>query len=184
MDTDGRDFKVKKCIIEDFSLNKKMKNDENSEKEKFEKKLDAEEKISQDLLKIIRFRQVTEYLSHKNWNACCEFLLHDPKKTLSENIFKIKKIKILILFFQTFGAYMCIFKLKVQNKIWLADTINLKKTLIFLVVRAIHRAIFLYRLNIFKSRNSDTADRHLFRNIIINPQLLNAICSSGNRFGI
>ena len=100
LDTDRRDFKVEKYIIKDFLLDKKMKNnDENGEKEEFKKKLDAEKKVSQDLLRIIRFRQITEYFSHENWNACCEFLLYNPEKTLSENIFKIKEIKISVLFF-------------------------------------------------------------------------------------
>ena len=67
LDTDGRDFKIKKYIIKDFLLDKKIKNnDEDGEEKKFEKELDAEEKVSQDLLEIIRFRQVTEHFSYKN----------------------------------------------------------------------------------------------------------------------
>jgi hypothetical protein len=170
LDTDGRDFKVEKCIVEDFSLDKKMKDDdEDGEEEEFGKELDAEEKVSQDLLGIIRSRQVTEHLSHENWNACCEFLLHDPEGTSPEDTFKIKGIKTPVLPFQAFGAYMCIFKLEVQSGVWLADTMGLGKTLMFLVVRAIHRAILLCRLDILKSRDSDTADRYLLRGTTADP---------------
>ena len=67
LDTDGRDFKVEKYIIKDFLLDKKIKDDdENGEKKKFKKKFNAKKKVSQDLLGIIRSRQITEYFSHKN----------------------------------------------------------------------------------------------------------------------
>ena len=62
LNTDEHDFK-----IENFSLNKKKKNnDEEGEEEEFEKEFYAEKKVSQNLFKIIRFRQVTEHFSHEN----------------------------------------------------------------------------------------------------------------------
>lgn len=86
--------------------------------------------------------------------------------------------------FQAFGAYMCTVKLAVQNGVWLADTMGLGKILIFLVIRAIYRALLLCWKDILTYRVNKLDGRYLNRGTVDSPQIANAVCPSGNQFGI
>ena len=185
--TDGNDghyFKVEELRVEDFSLEKIQPDDEQDEDEEFGKTLTPEEKANQDMLGIIRSHQVTEHLSPENWKACCDFFLHDPDKTSPEDTFQIRGIKTPVLPFQAFGAYISTVKLAVQNGVWLADTMGLGKTLIFLVMRALHRALLLCWKDVLACWVKKLEGRHLDRSTPDHPQAANAVCPSGNRFGI